>query len=851
MDSADKLKTFLSKVFLLEAQKGFENNAVMGGFGKYAENWPAQAREAGVAEPTLRRVSDMLRTYADGDVSSRRNLLAAMGSLLALPGMEALPQPKQAALPIETKPARKGRTSSKAKTTASQESPLEGAARTKRPKRAKAEKKTAPVSNPIARNLVSEQVEGLDASVSVIRGVGEKQARNLQKLGIAQVRDLLYHFPRRYVDYSQLKPIASLRYGEEVTIVANVVEARLLPLRSGKKMVEAVVSDQTGSLRLLWFNQEWVLRSLRKDMLLSISGRVESFMGRPVIYHPDFESIERETLNTNRIVPVYPLTALVTQKWLRRMVYNTVGYWSNKVQDFMPEAVLDQAEAISLGEALRQIHFPDDLASLKAAQRRLAFDEIFLLQLGVTRQRLAWQELEGRAYTVSDAWVRQRFANLPYELTKAQKQAFEDIRGDLNSPHPMNRLLQGDVGSGKTVVAVLGMSIVIASGAQAALMAPTSILAEQHYRSVSRLMSESIGGGEALLEADQVRLLTGDTPAAERKAIAKGLKEGRVKLLIGTHALIEDPVIFDDLQMIVVDEQHRFGVEQRAALRAKGENPHLLVMTATPIPRSLQLTIFGDLSVSVMDEMPAGRLPVSTAIVFPAERPRVYRMIEKQVAEGHQAFIIYPLVEQGDNEDTRAAVDEQQRLQRDIFPHLRVGLVHGRLRPAEKDAVMLAFREKEYDILVSTSVVEVGVDIPNATMMVIEGANRFGLAQLHQFRGRVGRGDAQAFCILIPDNDDAAENERLQVMTQTNDGFVLAEKDLEQRGPGDFLGKRQAGFADLKLASLTDLRMLQLARNIAGNVLGDDPELRSPENRALRRAVENFWPSVYGTGDVS
>ncbi len=504
-----------------------------------------------------------------------------------------------------------------------------------------------------------------------------------------------------------------------------------------------------------------------------------------------------------------------------------------------------------MGEALRQIHFPDDLASLSQAQRRLAFDEVFLLQLGVMRQKMNWEFLESRAYHVSDSWLQERLDSLPYQLTQAQKKAVTEIRNDLAKPHPMNRLLQGDVGSGKTVVAVLGLSIVIENGAQGALMAPTSILAEQHYRTIDKLLTEESGTSKALLQPGQVRLLTGDTSKSERKEISQGLKDGSVKLLIGTHALIEDPVIFNDLQMIVVDEQHRFGVEQRAALRAKGDNPHLLVMTATPIPRSLQLTIFGDLEVSVMDEMPKGRLPVSTHVAYPSDRSRIYRMIEKQVQEGYQAFIIYPLVEQGENEDSKAAVEEQERLQRDIFPNLRVGLVHGRLKPAEKDAVMLAFQKKEYDILVSTSVVEVGVDIPHATVMVIEGANRFGLAQLHQFRGRVGRGSAQAYCYLIPDSGDAAENERLQVMTQTNNGFILAEKDLEQRGPGDFLGTRQAGFTDLKLAKLTNLPMLQSAREIAADLLDADPDLKRTENKALQKAVENFWPSIYGVGDVS
>ncbi len=379
-----------------------------------------------------------------------------------------------------------------------------------------------------------------------------------------------------------------------------------------------------------------------------------------------------------------------------------------------------------------------------------------MLQVGVLQQKQQWQQLVGHPYTVTDEWVTKRVAALPYELTNAQKRSLDEIRADIAKDHPMNRLLQGDVGSGKTIVAVMGMAMVIESGAQAALMAPTGILAEQHYQTIRNLLTISTEEHPAFLEEGQVRLLTGDTGQADRGEIFRGLESGYVKLLIGTHALIEDPVTFQNLQMVVVDEQHRFGVSQRAALRSKGDNPHLLVMTATPIPRSLQFTIFGDLDVSIMDEMPAGRLPVTTMIVYPTERERVYQTIRKQVGEGHQAFIIYPLVEAGENEEIKAAVDEQVRLQEEVFPDLKVGLVHGRLKPTEKDAVMLAFRAKQFDILVSTSVVEVGVDIPNATIMVIEGANHFGLSQLHQFRGRVGRGEAQSLC-SDSDNENAVE----------------------------------------------------------------------------------------------
>ena len=818
-----------AKIFRLEAEKGYRDKVVMGGLQRLTAAWLSDAREASLPEKLIAEVAGKLGSYHEQSPSARRQTLLEIGNLLQIPGLRELPLP-----PTE------------------RATPAPAAA----PQTEQPSKPVKKAENPASRKLSSAALpdtgsSGLHAPVIKIRGIGEKQAKNLEKLNVFTIKDLLYLFPRRYDDYSRLKSIQQLRYGEEVTILAKVVDMNSIRTGRGRLINEVIVSDATGMLRLVWFNNAYLERNLKVGMFITISGKVETSTGRLAMFHPDYESVDQQQLNTNRIVPVYPLSRQITQRWLRKTQFNVVQFWAPRVPEFLPAEVRESAQLIPLQEALTQIHFPDTQELLRSAQKRFAFDEIFLLQLGVIRQKRQWQGLTGTAYTVSDAWLAERVRGLPYALTNAQVKALAEIRKDVGSPHPMNRLLQGDVGSGKTIVAVLGMSIVIEGGAQAALMAPTGILAEQHYRTILRLLTEANAQHSAYLAPEQVRLLTGDTSTADRREILKGLQTGDVKLLIGTHALIEDPVAFQNLQMVVVDEQHRFGVQQRAALRAKGENPHLLVMTATPIPRSLQLTVFGDLDVSVMDEMPAGRLPIQTRIVYPYERHTVYELIEEQVQAGRQAFIIYPLVEQGENEEAKAAVEEQERLQREAFPHLRVGLVHGRMKPADKDAVMLAFRNKAFDILVSTSVVEVGVDIPNATMMVIEGANRFGLAQLHQFRGRVGRGDAQSFCILIPESDSAAENERLTVMTQTNDGFVLAEKDLQQRGPGDFLGTRQAGFVDLKMANLADVRLIQKARAIAEQVLEKDPDLETDENQALKRAVENFWPSADGNGDVS
>jgi ATP-dependent DNA helicase RecG len=470
--------------------------------------------------------------------------------------------------------------------------------------------------------------------------------------------------------------------------------------------------------------------------------------------------------------------------------------------------------------------------------------------LGVLRQKSVWQRAEARRYPVEDDCLETQISCLPYQLTGAQRKALHEVRSDLVSGHPMNRLLQGDVGSGKTIIAALAVEMIAHHRAQSAVMAPTSILAEQHYRSLQAVFCPpDPATSQTVLQPDQIRLLIGDTPENEKKSIREGLAGGTVKVVVGTHALLENPISFDCLQLVVIDEQHRFGVEQRSALRAKGENPHLLVMTATPIPRSLALTVYGDLDLSVMDELPPGRQVIETHIFLPVERERAYTQVRKQIEDGHQAFIIYPLVEQGDRDEAKAAVEEHARLKAEVFPNYRLGLLHGRLKPEEKEAVMAGFRDGEYHILISTSVVEVGVDIPNATLMIIEGANRFGLAQLHQFRGRVGRGEAKSYCILIPESDDAVENERLKAMVETNDGFILAERDLEQRGPGEFLGTRQSGYSELHLANLTDARLIEKARHHAQALFEEDPELTSENHRQLAATLQRFWGEA--KGDIS
>lgn len=704
----------------------------------------------------------------------------------------------------------------------------------------------APVEKTELEKPAISTSEALNAPVTVLPGVGPKHAKTLERIGLQTLEDMLYYFPRRYDDYSELKPINRLQYGEQVTVIGTVQSVSNRKVRNGKvNITEGIISDGTGNLRATWFNQPWIAKKLREGVQVVLSGKIDQYLGRLTINSPEMEQLDQQNLHTNRIVPVYPLTANITQRWLRRLMHRVVTYWAPRLDDPLPLKLVREDRLMDLSRSINQIHFPDSMDMLNTARYRLAYEEILYLQLGMLSQKRAWQERTGRVFEAPQEWLDAQVARLPFTLTSAQQRALNEVRSDLSSGHPMNRLLQGDVGSGKTVIAALGVAIVIREGSQAGLMAPTSILAEQHYASFLTLLA----GENGPLEKRQIRLMLGATPEAEKQEIREGLANGEVKLIIGTHALIEEPVVFKDLQLTIIDEQHRFGVQQRAALRDKGKNPHLMVMTATPIPRSLALTVYGDLDLLVMDEMPPGRQEVDTHVLLPRERERAYTLIHNQVSQGFQAFIIYPLVEGGETgseasaqKEKQAAVDEHRRLQSEVFPELKLGLLHGRLRAEEKEEVMAGFRDGEYQILVSTSVVEVGVDIPNATVMLIEGANRFGLAQLHQFRGRVGRGQEKSYCILIPQHDDAAENERLAAMVDTTDGFKLAEIDLKQRGPGDFLGTRQSGYVtQLRLASLTDLLLIEKAQRSAKKIFDQDPDLELPENKSLAVSLAHFW----------
>jgi ATP-dependent DNA helicase RecG len=897
--SLQKLQKFLK----LEGERGYDNHAVMGGLERMLSPWEAEARIDQLPEDLIQAVVSRLHDYQRLSPKSRAEALQGLYRRIqreANTNLPPLPAPPaeileekgtadqiksgeegglspehQVDLPpsvdqlevIETPSSESEHQIEEhvpeEKVDASAETPQAEADLQVSDERT-AERfeplqmnvQAAPVRPPQpVRQTPASQKAALNAPITVLPGVGPRHGQTLSHLGLKTLGDMLYFFPRRYDDYTKLRPINRLFFGEEVTVIATVQSIEARPIRGGhSQIVEAIVNDGTGALRINWFNQVWIAKRMHAGMQVVLSGKIDQYLGRLVMNSPEWEPVEQQNLHTNRIVPVYPLTANITQRWLRRIMYQVVSYWGPRIQDPLPEWVRRDASLFDLPNAILQSHFPDTADKLSSARHRLAFDEIFYLQLGVLRQKNAWQNRSARLYDAPDEWLERQIQALPYLLTKAQQRALSDVRFDLSSGHPMNRLIQGDVGSGKTVIAALTMAILARQEAQSAIMAPTSILAEQHYKTLLSLLCCVEDPPDAIpsaLTLDQVRLMIGATSETEKQTIREGLANGEIKVIVGTHALLEEPVVFKDLQLAVVDEQHLFGVEQRAILRSKGENPHLLVMTATPIPRSLALTVYGDLDLTVLDEMPPGRQVVDTYVLLPRERERAYALISSQVEQGHQAFVIYPLIDESETSDTPAAVEEYTRLQSEVFSKYRLGLLHGRMKADEKDLVMSMFRDQKIDILVSTSVVEVGVDIPNATVMLIEGADRFGLAQLHQFRGRVGRGQAKAYCVLIPEKPDEAENERLMAMSETNDGFVLAERDLQQRGPGEFLGTRQSGYSNLRMASLTDIHLIEKARKASQTLFQKDPELNQPEHRLIASSLQQLWGEDIIKGDIS
>jgi len=692
----------------------------------------------------------------------------------------------------------------------------------------------------ISQEEAADILRGLEQPVTVAKGVGPGTAELLEKLGIRTVGDLLDFLPRRYDDYTHLRTISQLTAAPDtsVTVIATVIHTEVRVGRGGRRDFYMILDDGTARMGVTFFGQHFLMRAIKVGNQLVLSGTTSMFRNQVQMTNPEWESLDAENLHTIGIVPVYPLTEGLGSKMLRKLMKSTVNYWADRIPDYVPEATLERCELADLGWMYKNLHFPEGPDHLHHARNRFIFNELLLLQLAVLANRREWQSMPAQPLQIWDEYL-DRFiqAVFPYSLTNAQRRAIDDIRRDVGQSLPMNRLLQGDVGSGKTAVATVAIAMALANNKQAALMVPTSILAEQHYRNISATLEKMPGERRPV-----VALLTGALSETERQSIYRGMADGSIDVVIGTHALIQEGVEFKDLAVAIIDEQHRFGVEQRRSLRGKGTNPHLLVMTATPIPRTLALTLFADLDLTIIDEMPPGRIPIQTRVVDPVARERVYNFVENELNKGRQAFIVHPLVEESDKIDAPAAVEAYERLQKVFFRH-KVGLLHGRLRPAEKDEVMAAFSSGQYDVLVTTSVAEVGVNVPNATVMVIEGANRFGLAQLHQFRGRVGRGEHASYCLLLSDTNDDEARARLQVMENTNDGFKLAEMDWKLRGAGDLVGTRQSGgemrMRGMRLELVQEMtpQLVELAQREARTIYEEDPTLIQEQHRLLAQRV--------------
>ena len=664
----------------------------------------------------------------------------------------------------------------------------------------------------------------LNTNVRYIKGIGETRAKALEKLGVRTLRDLIGFFPRRYEDRSVIYPIAELPVGETAccrAMIAAVPTSRRIP--GGRTVVKVRAVDETGTLDVIFFNQAY-RQSLRPGDSFVFCGKVEGNLLRRQMVNPLMEADGQHQL-TGRIMPVYPLTRGVSQLLLQKAVRQGLDACRELLPDVLPDAVRMTHQLCYVNYAYENIHFPASFEALAQAHRRLVFEELFLVTCGLHLLRSRRVDVAGPMCRAAD--MQPFYDALPFPLTDAQRRAIGDAVGDMTSSRPMNRLCQGDVGSGKTMVAAACVWFAAQSGWQSALMAPTEILARQHYENLSPLL-ERFGISCALL--------TGSTKAKERRAILEGLADGSIGLCIGTHALLTEDVQYQRLGLVVTDEQHRFGVAQRSALGQKAENPHMLVLSATPIPRTLALIIYGDLDVSVIDQLPPGRQRVDTFAVDERYRARLNGFIRKQVEEGHQVFIVCPLVGDGDElpDERKAVTAYAKTLQEETFPDLRIAVLHGKMKPKEKETVMAAFAGGEADILVSTTVVEVGVDVPNATLMVVENAECFGLSQLHQLRGRVGRGKAKSYCVLVSQGGGEETKRRLKALTDTNDGFKIAEEDLKLRGPGDFFGQRQHGLPQLQLADLVeDVQVLQEAKEGAEWLLNDDPGLQKPENRGI------------------
>jgi ATP-dependent DNA helicase RecG len=714
---------------------------------------------------------------------------------------------------------------------------------------------------PPAAGVTQAAVQPLppDTPVQYCKGVGPRRSELLNKLGIRTVEDALSALPWRYEDRGNLKKIARLSFGAYETVAGEVVSAEVVRTkRRGVSVFELVITDRTGMLVGSWFNQPFMQKTFRPGQKVILSGIVKSNPyrgGRPQIDNPEYEVQEDDDpeslrIHTGRIVPIYRTTAGLTVRTLRTIMKSVVDSAAPGMPELLPGPVIARHHLMAARDAVAEVHFPireKDLAALNrgssAAHRRLSFEELFILELGLAmRKQGVSAEKKGISFRPAARLESALRRGLPFALTAAQERVFGEIKRDMASDHPMNRLVQGDVGCGKTVVALLACLAAVESGYQACVMAPTEILAEQHCRNMTALAAPL---------GVSVRLLTGSIKRKQRDEVLAAVANGDAQIVVGTHALIEGDVAFHRLGFAVIDEQHRFGVLQRSTLKGKGYAPDVLVMTATPIPRTLALTVYGDLDVSVIDQLPPGRSPVDTRLYFESKRPDAYRLVESELQKGRQAYVVYPLVQETEKSDLKAAVEMAAHLQKDIFPNRTVGLLHGRMKPAEKEAVMAAFKDGDLNVLVSTTVIEVGVDVPNAAVMMIEHPERFGLAQLHQLRGRVGRSGHRSHCVLMgPRMFTEETRDRLNAFVRTNDGFRIAEEDLRLRGPGEFFGTRQSGLPDLRAANiLRDADLLEAARSEALELVLQDPGLSAWP--ALRELVRRKWEGKLGLATVS
>lgn len=699
-----------------------------------------------------------------------------------------------------------------------------------------------------ARQIFDAATFPWDQPIQYLKGVGPKRAVLFGKLGIETLEDLLLFSPFRYEDRTALKKIAHLQAGEEQTILAEIKAISLVETpRRRMKIVDIAVIDETGLLHAKWFNQPYLKDLFKRGEKIMLSGKVRAnYYGG---YHLEMESPQYETvdeeetqIHMGRIVPVYHETKGLTSRQIRSLLKQVLNQYAVKIPDVLPSLLIRKYNLISLSQAILGLHFPpsdSSLPQLNAGRSpfhlRLSFDEFFLLQTGLALRKKKFSTQEtGIAFQTAGSLPDRLRGLLPFRLTSAQEKVLAEIKGEMASDRPMNRLVQGDVGSGKTLVALMSILTALENGYQAALMAPTEILAEQHFLSIRGYL-EQLGRTATLLTSEMRKKAKGE--------IVEGIGAGQYDLVIGTHALIQEGVQFKKLGLVVVDEQHKFGVLQRAKLAGKGYRPDVLIMTATPIPRTLALTLYGDLNISIIDELPPGRSPIKTFLYYGKQRERAYSFIEKELSKGRQAYVVCPLIEESEKSDLKAALELSALLRKERFPHRRIGLLHGKLKREEKESIMRAFKEGRIDLLVATTVVEVGIDVPNATVMLIEHAERFGLAQLHQLRGRVGRGSEQSFCLLAAEYPLSEEaKRRLDAMVKSNDGFKIAEIDLEIRGPGEFFGTRQSGIPELRIANLMrDTPILEAARREAFAWIDRDPNLTEPESRPIRTLMERKW----------